>query len=208
MLSEAIVGELPPPTEGVQRVPAYETIRLEEFHQVGPDGRPARHRTVQTIRALTDGVSSHRYIFDLGEARVEAIHGGTPGDPYRIKGNLWAVDLSLPKVLNQGDEHTLEYVTSFRDTESPVEPCFRRAAHRRVENASFHVSFDPRCLPSGVWWAMWADYRPPNDRVVSRVSIPLDSTHCDSSHCVAQRVRVLERAVAGFVWEFDPDTDH
>ncbi|WP_117215909.1 hypothetical protein [Allorhizocola rhizosphaerae] len=195
---QVIIGELPPPAEGPLGSVPYQTIELNEFHELGPDGRPARHRTVQTIRALVDGVSTHRYVFDLGEARVEQIHGGTPGDPYRIKGNLWAVELTLPRTLNTSDEHSLEYVTTFRDSENPVAPRFRRAAHRRIENAAFHVTFHPDRLPTHVWWARWADYRPPNDHIIERTPVDLDD-----QNAVARHVSVLEQAVAGFLWQFD-----
>lgn len=194
--AHVIIGELPKPADDSIGAALYQTVQLHEFHEVGPDGQPLRHRTVQTIRALVDGVATHRYAFDLSEARVERIHGGTPGDPYRVKGSLWAVELTLPRPLRQGDEHSLEYVTTFRN-DGPIEPCFRRAAHRRVENASFRVSFHPEMLPARVWWAQWADYREPNDRIIDRIPVPLDE-----HHSVAHRLTVLDRAVAGFMWEY------
>lgn len=196
--ARVIIGELAPPADEPVGAIGYQTVELTELHEVGADGHPVRHRTVQTIRALADGVTTHRYAFDLGEARVEEIQGGTPGDPYRIKGNLWAVELTLPRTLDRRDEHRLEYVTTFRDN-GPVEPRFRRAAHRRVENAVFEVRFHPLLLPSQVWWARWADYRDPDDRIIDRVPMPLDEKHAVSHH-----VAVLERAVAGFIWEFEP----
>lgn len=199
MVSSAsiIVGELAPPTEGPLSVARYQTVQLSEFHQVGADGRPVRHRTVQTIRALVDGIATHRYVFDLAEARVEEIHGGVPGDPYRIKGSLWAVDLELPRILRENEEHSVEYVTTFRN-DGPIEPQFRRAAHRRIENASIRVAFHPDLLPEQVWWAQWEDYREPNDRIIGRTPVALDE-----SNTVEQQVSVMERAVAGFVWKFD-----
>jgi hypothetical protein len=50
-----------------------------------------------------------------------------------------------------------------------------------------------------VWWAEWADYREPNDRIIGRRPIALDHDHAVSHH-----LDVIERAVAGFVWEFPP----
>lgn len=191
-----IIGDLRPPVQGALSAARFRTAQLSEFHEIGADGLPARHRTVQTIRALIDGISTHQYIFDLAEARVEEIHGGTPGEPYRIKGSLWAVDLELPRTLCRDEEHAVEYVTAFRN-DGPIEPHFRRAAHRRIENASIRVTFHPEMLPQQVWWAEWVDYREPDDRVLRRTPVSLDA-----SHGVEQRVSVLERAVAGFLWAF------
>jgi len=195
--ARVIVGDLPVPDDDFISPSSYQTARLCEFHEVGADGRPARHRTVQTIRALRDGVTTHRYSFDLSQARVDSIRGGTPGDPYRVKGSLWAVELTLPKPLRRFEEHTLEYVTTFRG-DGPVEPYFRRAAHRRVENAAIKVTFHPEMLPARVWWAQWADYREPHDHLIERAEVAVDP-----AHSVSHQVAVLERAVAGFVWEFE-----
>ena len=196
--TSVVVGELAPPTDGPLSVASFQTIRLREYHEVGPDGLPARHRTVQTIQSMVDGLATHIYAFDLSEARVERIEGGTPGHPYRIKGSLWAVELTLPRALMRGEEHTLEYVTTFR-SDGPVEPRFRRATHRRIEDASISVKFHPDMLPEQIWWAQWADYREPNDRIVDRRPMALDHDNAVSHH-----LDVIERAVAGFVWEFPP----
>lgn len=196
MKASVVVGDLAPAADGPLSVVRFKTIRLQEFHEVGPDGLPARHRTVQTIQSQIDGLTTHVYIFDLTEARVARIEGGIPGEPYRIKGNIWAVELLLPRPLRRGQEHTLEYVTTFR-TDGPIEPRFRRAAHRRIENASIRVKFHPDMLPDQVWWAQWADYREPNDRIIGRRAVTLDPENAVSHH-----LDVIERAVAGFVWEF------
>lgn len=195
-LMRVITGELPPPKDDSLGALAYQTVRLDESHELGPDGEPARHHTVQTIRALADGVTSHRHAFDLSQSRVESIRGGTPGDPFRVKGSLWAVELILPHPLRMSEEHTFEYITTFR-YDGPPEPFFRRASHRRVENTSIRVTFHPDMLPARVWWAQWADYREPHDEIIDRVAVSLDE-----NNSVAHQVDVLERAVAGFVWEF------
>lgn len=191
-----VIGDLAPPGDGPLAAARFQTIRLTEQHEVGADGLPARHHTVQTIRSLVDGLTTHVYAFDLGEARVERIEGGLPANPYRIRGSLWAVELTLPRALAEGEEHSLEYVTSFR-TDGPVEPRFRRAAHRRIENASIKVTFHPEMLPERVWWAQWADYREPNDHVIEKMPVPLDQ-----AHSVSHQIDILERAVTGFLWSF------
>ena len=198
MKTSVVVGELSPPADGALSAAQFQTIRLREYHEVGADGLPSRHRTVQTIRSLVDGLATHIYAFDLSEARVEKIEGGVPGHPYRIKGSLWAVELTLPRPLMRGEEHSLEYVTTFR-ADGPVEPRFRRATHRRIEDASIIVKFHPDMLPDQVWWAEWADYREPNDRIIDQRPMALDHEYAVSHH-----LDVIERAVAGFVWEFPP----
>jgi hypothetical protein len=192
-----IIGELDPPMDGPLTVVETRTVRLKESHEIGPDGRPSRHRTVQTIQAVIDGVSTHRFVFDLAEARVENIDGGTPGDPYRIKASLWAVDLALPRTLRLSEQHTIEYLTTFRG-DGPIEPIFRRAAHKRIENATIRVTFHPDCLPTRVWWAEWKDYREPNDFITARKPATLDTENAVQHH-----ISVMDRAVAGFIWEFD-----
>jgi hypothetical protein len=113
-----------------------------------------------------------------------------------LKGTLWAVDLELPHSLNRSDEASFEYVTSFR-YDGHVDPVFRRVAHQRIENAAFRVAFHPHRLPKRVWWAEWADYREPDDRIIEQVEVTLDD-----EHAVHHQVDVLERAVAGLTWEF------
>jgi hypothetical protein len=127
-LARVIFGELPPIEGDAPNLQRYQTISLHEFHYLGPDGRPVRHRTIQDIRALVDGLDSHRYSFDTNEVEVERVQGGTPSAPYRLQGSVWAVDLKLPSVLNRGGMTSMEYVTKFHYA-CDVEPVFRRV-HR------------------------------------------------------------------------------
>jgi len=83
-----------------------------------------------------------------------------------------------------------------------VEPCFRRVAHQRVENLSMRVEFHPEMPPRSVWWAEWKDYREPNIAILSREPLELDA-----EHAVERRLDILERAVAGFVWEFEDEAN-
>jgi hypothetical protein len=199
--ANVIIGDLPPMDGGVSRrpdaQPLYKTIQLHEFHYLGADGQPSHHRTVQEIRALVDGFTTHRYVFDTNEVVVERVLGGQPGEPYQFSGSNWAVDLTLPRTLNAGDSAALEYVTRFQYKEV-VEPCVRRVAHQRIENLSMRVEFHPERLPRSVWWAEWQDYRPPNDAIVSREPVELDA-----EYAVERRLDILERAVAGFMWKFE-----
>jgi hypothetical protein len=199
--TNVVIGALPPMDGGHGRrsgsPPLYKTIQLHEFHYLGTDGRPSHHRTVQEIRALVDNFTTHRYVFDTSEVVVEKVLGGTPGKPYSFSGTTWAVDLTLPRTLNTGDSTSLEYLTRFHYRDW-VEPCFRRVAHQRVENLSMRVEFHPQMLPRSAWWAEWQDYRQPNDVILTRELVQLDA-----EHAVERRLDILERAVAGFVWEFE-----
>jgi hypothetical protein len=199
--TSVVIGDLAPLYgEGAPQPagkPRHRTTKLHEFHYVGADGLPSHHRTVQEIRALVDGLAKHQYRFDTSEVLVERVLGGTPGEPYRVSGNVRAVDLTLPRTLHANDSTTMEYVTRFQYRE-PVEPCFRRVAHQRVENLSMRVEFHPQMLPRAVWWAEWKDYREPKVELVTRESVELDA-----EHAVEWRLDILERAVVGFMWEFD-----
>jgi hypothetical protein len=187
-----VIGELAPaPALPKAR---YQTIMLREFHYVGADGRPSHHRTVQEICALVEGFTTHQYRFDTNEAVVERVLGGTPSE---LSGDIWAVDLRLPRMLRAGDSASMEYVTRFRYSR-PVDPCLRRVAHQRVENLSLRVEFHPQKLPRAVWWAEWTDYREPGARIDRHELLELDA-----EHAVERRLDILERAVVGFVWEFD-----
>jgi hypothetical protein len=196
-LARVVVGQLPPPDDMVAAAaPLYETIALREYHYLGPDGQPSAHRTVRDIRSLTDDLTSYRYSFDTSEATVERISGGQPGEPRRRHKNLWSVDITLPRTLNHGDEHSLEFETKFHYAR-PVEPCLRRAAHERFESVVLRVEFHPDKLPRRVYWAEWLDYREPKIKVIHEEPVTLDA-----EHAVYHRLDVLNRAVVGFRWEF------
>jgi hypothetical protein len=198
-LPRAVVGNLPPLNgDNQSQEPTYETILLHEFHYLGPDGKPQRHRTIRDIRSLVDGLTCHRYSFDTNYLTVERISGGTPSPPYERGSNLWAVDITFPRVLNAGDEASLEYLTSFHYS-GWVEPCFRRVAHERFENVAIRVEFHPDRLPKRIWWAEWQDYREPNIVELDAALVTLDA-----ENAVYHRVDILERAVIGFKWEFYP----
>ena len=53
----------------------HRTVSLHELHVIGPDGLPARHRTIHVIRALRDGLESYTFRFDRREATVHAVRG-------------------------------------------------------------------------------------------------------------------------------------
>lgn len=193
-LARVVVGELPS-LVGAE-LPAYRTILLHEFHYLGPDGRPQRHRTLRDIRSLVDGLDSYRYSYDTSQLSLARVVGGTASPPYQRSENVWAVDITLSRTLSQGEAHSLEFESRFRYT-GQVEPCFRRVAHERLENVAIRVQFDSGRLPRHVWWTEWQDYREPDAVILRREPLPLDA-----ENAVYHRLDVLDRAVAGFSWEF------
>ena len=196
-LARVVVGQLPQPgRQGCPAASSYRTVSLREYHYLGPDGRPVTHRTARDIRSLVDGLSQCRYSFDTADVEVERISGGQPGPPYQRRGNVWAVDITLPRTLSTGDEHSLEFETRFRYL-GPVETCVRRVAHERLENVVIRVEFHPARLPRKVYWAEWLDYREPWAPVVQEQPVSLDREHATD-----HRLDVVYRAVVGFRWEF------
>jgi hypothetical protein len=197
-LARVVTGDLPPlSTVTNGKAPRFATIMLHEFHYVGADGRPARHRTLHSIRALQDGLATYRYGFDTSEVTIDRIGGGVPGPPYQHNDTLWAFDIALARTLPQGGETSLEFEFTFHYAEAAVEPCFRRVAHERFENVAIRVEFHPGRLPRRVWWTEWRDYDSPEPAVLRRQAVTLDA-----EHAAYHRLDVLDRAVAGFAWEF------
>jgi hypothetical protein len=191
-LARVIVGGLDPPAVP----PPFRTILLHEYHYLGPDGRPQRHRTLRDIQALANEVTSYTYAFDTGELTVERIGGGLPGPPYQRSAHVWAVDIALSRPLRRGDEHSLEFESAFHYAALP-DPCFRRMARERLENVAIRVQFHPDRLPRAVWWAQWDDDGDPHAAPVAAQPVALDA-----EYAVYHRLDVLERAIAGFAWEF------
>jgi hypothetical protein len=197
-LARVVTGDLPSLSRTENgRQPRFSTIMLHEFHYVGPDGLPLRHRTLHAIRALQDGLDTYRYGFDTSEVTIDRIGGGAPGAPYQRSETVWAFDIALARTLPQGGEHSLEFEFTFHYPDGPVEPCFRRVAHERFENVAIRVEFDPGALPRQVWWTEWRDYRDPDPPVLRRQPVTLDA-----EHAAYHRLDVMDRAVAGFAWEF------
>jgi hypothetical protein len=60
-------------------IPEYRTVSLQEWHTLGPDGRPLRHRTVHRLQAITNSLDRYPYRFDTSEVEVAAVRGARPG---------------------------------------------------------------------------------------------------------------------------------
>jgi hypothetical protein len=177
--------------------PAHRTVSLHEWHTVGPDGLPARHRTVQVLRALQPGVSAFTLRFDRREAWVRALRGCRAGEPRPQADGLMAVDLELPRPLAVGETAALEYETLFRWRSVPP-PQVRRGMRQRVERLDMRVEFSPDRLPVRLEWAVWdgfgADARV---RAAEEVSL-------DAEHAVHRFVDAAEGVTVGFTWTWAP----
>jgi hypothetical protein len=196
-LARVVIGDLPPLSPAAAReLPTSRTILLHEYHYLGPDGHPERHRTLHDIRSLIDGLDTYRYSFDTSALTLDRVSGGTPGPPFQLSDTIWAVDVALSRTLGNGEAHSLEFESTFRYPK-PAEPCFRRVAHERFENVAIRVQFHVGKLPSAAWWTQWRDYRDP-DAPVDR----LEPLALDAEHAIYHRLDVLDRAVAGFSWQF------
>jgi hypothetical protein len=195
--AQVIIGQLPPPDEMPDyQPPQSDTVLLHEHHRLGPEGLPVRHRTLVTIRSRIDGLASYQYRFDTPHAQVRTLRGGRQGDLYHAGGPIWAVDLTFPHPLSQGETHFMEFWTLLAYDEPP--PCeMRRGTHERIENLELRVEFDQRRLPGSVAWAEWGHYTGPGNHVVRE-----EPCSADQERAVHRYVRVVQRAVVGFYWEW------
>ena len=176
-------GVLPPRRHG--------TMSLQDVHQVGPDGLPASHRTVQVIRA-EDELDRYPCVFDTDAAGFRVVRGGSCGEPYALGEGLFGIDIVLTEPLRRGETTTVEYETTFW-YRVPPPPEFRRAAADRLANVSLRVQFHHLRLPGQVWCSEWPALDAPPVRS-ERVQL-------DAEKSVQRDYPALERTVVGFRWE-------
>lgn len=196
-------GEQLPPRGGpVRSAPSvtHQTVVLHELHEVGENGIPVRHRTIQVLRALAPGLSSYTYTFDTTAVGVRVLRGADCGPVYPTEQGLFSVDLTFARPLRQGETASLEYETDFR-YDSPPPSEFRRATRGRIERMEIRVQFHPRRLPRTVAWTLWSDPTP-HARVLAQELVSLDA---DSS--VHRFVGGGDAATVGFAWTWPSHED-
>jgi hypothetical protein len=177
--------------------PAHRTVALHEWHVIGPDGLPARHRTVQVLRALRPGLSAFTYRFDSSDAQVRVLRGARAGAPRKDSEGLTAVDLTFPRPLAVGETASLEYETVFSWRSVPT-PEVRRAMRQRVERLDMRVEFSPGRLPAEVRWAVWDGFgREARVRAAERVEL-------DDELAVHRFVDAATGVTVGFQWTWPP----
>lgn len=178
--------------------PAHRTVSLHEWHLLGADGLPERHRTVHTLRALEDGLAAFTFRFDRREGAVRALRGAVAGQPRPGPGTgLTAVDLVFPRPLAAGETATFEYETTFTWRAVPP-PQVRRSSRQRVERLDMRVEFSPERLPAELQWAVWAGFGP-DARMLATERVELDAEH--AAH---RFVETLEHRTVGFTWRWPP----
>lgn len=192
-----IVGMLPLPEQRPSyRKPAFDTLKLQEHHWLGPDGLPVRHRTEIILRSRIDGLTSYLYRFDTPHARIKAVRGGEAGPLHELGSGIWAVELQFPHPLKAGEERYIEFWTILKYDVAP--PCeMRRGTHERIEHLDVRVEFHPDKLPRSIYWGEWAHYAGPDNKLIYR-----DKFSLDEHRAVHRYVEAIERAVVGFYWEW------
>jgi hypothetical protein len=179
----------------VARSPGYRTLSLHDHHYLGSDGLPARHRTLQVVEALTDGVDRVRYRADTNAVSVEAGQGCSGiGESFReIATDMFATDIMLAGTLAAGETATLEYQTLFRYQSVPASE-FRRTVVVSLENLDIRVQFHPDRLPRAVVWAVWNG--------LDGLIVASEPAELDSQFAVHRFLRFAQQTVAGFRWEW------
>jgi hypothetical protein len=180
---------------GLLGSPRLKTLALHDHHYLGPDGLPVKHRVIQVIEAIVDGLDRVPYRADTNALTIEAGQGfnGLAGPVYQPIAELFVVDMLLAKPLAIGETATLEYTTSFHYS-TPPPPEFRRVVQFHVENLDIRVEFHPDKLPGDVVWAVWDGMDGP---IVEREHVTLDS-----QFAVHRYLRLAEKTTAGFHWDW------
>ena len=178
--------------------PGHQTVSMHDHAFVRADGRIGGVRTIQVLEALRDGVDSIPYIYDTSALTLRVGHGCEPpaGPGHQVEDGPYVLRLPLARTLSAGETLSLEYSTTFHypgaATAEQEHYRYRRAFMRRVDNIDLRVEFDPDCVPSAIWWAVW-------DGVEGDV-IEQHQVQPDSQNSVHHYLRLVEKSVVGFHW--------
>lgn len=173
--------------------PRHRTIALHEFHDIGPDRKPATHRTVHVIESLVDHFDSYPYRFDSSLVDVQVLHGGRATASRPDQAGLHAVDIVLSRPIGRGQTASFEYVTRFA-YDQPPPPEFRRAAFSPVENLDIRVRFAAEARPARISWCVWEG--------LGTTKTYEEAVELDDDHGVHRFVRSVVGAVVGFSWSW------
>lgn len=178
--------------------PGHLTVSLHEFHYIGANGLPERHKTIQVIRALAEGLERYPYRFDTEHGTVSIARGGHRVAPQTThEEQLYGVDLVLQRPLHKDATASLEYDTVFSYMlDDPPEREFRRGTRSRTENLEMYLKFHRSRLPRKVWWAEWDDY------LDGAQIIDQERVYLDADLAVHLYLPYIEKAVVGFCWEW------
>ncbi|MEV5905528.1 hypothetical protein [Streptomyces sp. NPDC052127] len=171
----------------------HRTVTVFERYFFDCDGQLTERRTKHVIMALEDGVDSYLFNHESSVEAIEVLHGGTLGPEHRYDG-LVSHEILFPQPLKQGQRTSFEYRTAYRPAPHPPQEV-RRPARGRIENFDMAVHFEPRRLPSRLWWATWSDHHLGDPVQLEPAQV------CDtgSAH---RYVPFVERSVVGFRWNW------
>jgi hypothetical protein len=179
--------------------PRHQTLSLHDHLHVGLGGRIVRSRTLQVIEAIAAGLDRIHFIHDTSALTLEVGQGCKDlSEPLRkIRDGFYTTDILLARTLELGETLTLEYWVTYKhpgDYDDEQERQYRRAVMRRVENFDLRIEFHPDKLPAQVWWAVWDGV---DGGIVEQEPVSLDS-----QHSVHRYLRLVEKTVTGFYWEW------
>jgi hypothetical protein len=196
--AEDSLGPAAPVEEPADRTPvpttAYRTISLDERHFIGADGTPAKHETVQVIKAR-EPMDRYTFVFDTEQTSVDVFCGGSASTPYPTsRPGIYAVDIHLPRPLAAGETAVLGYRNVFH-YQSSAPPEFRRVITSPVRSVVLQVHFQPQRVPSRIWFANWSElHGEPDHRV---------EVECDPDFSVHRYLEGVSDTMVGFCWAWD-----
>jgi hypothetical protein len=179
--------------------PRCQTVSMHDHLTVGADGLVLRVRTLKVIEATADDLDRIPFIHDTDALTLEVGQGckGVSGYLRQLEADVYVTDILLAKKLSLGETLTLEYWTTYHYLDDEIDARkrqYRRAVMRRAENFDIRVEFHRDHLPREVWWAVWDGV---DGDVIAKESLSLDS-----QNSVHRYMRVLEKTVVGFFWEW------
>ncbi|MEW2145287.1 hypothetical protein AB0869_20995 [Micromonospora vinacea] len=168
----------------------HRTVSLAERYSVGSQGVLLERRTLHTIRATEDGISSYIFNHEPEASQIDVVHGGRLGESFEYGGGLRSVEISLDRPLAKAETTALEYCTYF---EAVRRLEVRRAAFARTENVDLAVEFKA-AEPKAAWWCVWDDHIEGAPIKESRILLNRGS--------IRKYIPYIEETVVGFRWEW------
>jgi hypothetical protein len=168
----------------------HRTANLVERYTVNSGGILNSRHTMQTIRAIEDGVGIYIFNHVPSASLVDVVYGGRLGKRYEYDDGLCGVEIELDRSLMKDDTIGLDYRTYF-DQGATLWTEVRRTAFARVENIDLAVTFEG-AAPRHVWRCVWDDHLDGRPVEEWQVDIVKGS--------VRQFVTSIEETVVGFRW--------
>jgi hypothetical protein len=168
----------------------HRTVNLVERYTVNSDGALSSRHTIQTIRAIEDGVDIYIFNHEPPASHVDVIYGGRLGKKYEYGDGLCSVEIELHRSLTKDDTIGLDYRTYYDQGVASMTEV-RRTAFARVENIDLAVTFEG-LAPRYAWWCVWDDHldgQPVEERRVDIIN-----------GAVRLFVGSIEETVVGFRW--------